>query len=641
ASRRRYAVRLFEDKKMLIVLDNCEHLVDACARMADKALRAAPHVRILASSREALGIGGEVTYRVPSLGLPDLHHLPAAESLSQYEAVKLFSDRARSAVPSFAVTNENAPAVAQICSRLDGIPLAIELAAARIGVFSAEQITARLDDRFKLLTGGSRAALPRQQTLRAMIDWSHEALSEPERALFRRLSVFAGGWTFEAAEAVCSDLEVLDLLPQLVNKSLVMAEDEAAGKRYRLLETIRQYARDKLLEAGEAENVRNLHMEYFLRLGELGGPKIDTSEILKWIPVLEAEHDNFRAAFEWSLDHDLNDSLRFVASMSYFWFRHGHGAEGILWAEEAFARAKNLPILRDEEAAREQMSVRARALQATSFLYYSQGDSKAAAEIAETCITLARKLGDRRILGTALAMAGPAKAFSGDPAGALAYAEEAIPLLRTLGEDLGLSMALGMMAQVMGMIRGFKAAEAFEQESLALLSGAPNTWNATMGYFSSGRGAMFRGDYATARERFAKCLPAFQEMGDLHRVCMIQSELAHMDRYEGRYEAAEKAYRETILAWQKLGHRAAIAHQLESFGFLAIRREAHERAARLFGAGEALREKIKIFMNPAEQVEYGKEVAGLRAALDEETFSSARAQGRLMSMEAAIDYALE
>jgi predicted ATPase/class 3 adenylate cyclase len=627
-------------KQLLLILDNCEHMVEACARITDLFLRTSPRMKILASSREALGISGEAVFRVPSLSLPDAVHI-TPEALAESESAQLFIERARAVDPKFTLTAKNATAVAQICSRLDGIPLAIELAAARAGVFSAEQIAARLDDRFKLLTGGSRTALPRQQTLRAMIDWSHETLSEGERALFRRLSVFAGGWTFEAAEAVCADLEVLDLLPQLVNKSLVMAEDEAAGKRYRFLETIRQYARDKLLEAGEAEEVRNLHMDYFLHLAERAGPMMDTAEMAMWTPVLEAEYDNSRAAFEWSLDHDVNASLRFVGSLGYFWFRRGHGAEGIQWAEEAFARARQLPVPQEGEAARQEMAVRTRALQATSFLYYSQGDSRGAVEMAEACIALARELGDRSVLGSALAMAGTAKAFTGDAAGAIAYAEEAIPLLRALGEELGLSMALGMMAQVMGMVKGdFKAAEALEQESLDVLNEGTHPWSTAMGYFASGRGAMFRGDYATARERFARCLPTFQRMGDPHRVCMIQSELAHMDRYEGRYKQAEQTYHETLPVWQKLGHRAAIAHQLECFAFLAIRRDAPERAARLFGAAEALREKINIVMSPMEHVEYGKEVAALRASLDEEAFTSAWAAGRAMTMEAAIDYAL-
>src|SRR5215216_1319610 len=265
-------------KKILIILDNCEHLVYACAQMADRLLRAAPDTRILASSREALGIGGEVTYRVPSLGLPDISNLPPLELLSQYEAIHLFVDRATAAVPSFTVTNDNAPALAQVCHRLDGIPLAIELAAAKVRVLSVEQIAKRLDDRFRLLTGGSRTVLERHQTLRAAIDWSYNLLSAAEQVLFRRLSVFVGGWTLEAAELVCEgetvkSEDILNLLEQLINKSLVIKEQEGNEARYRMLETIRQYASEKLLEAKGVETIRDKHLAYFVKLVEQAEPE--------------------------------------------------------------------------------------------------------------------------------------------------------------------------------------------------------------------------------------------------------------------------------------------------------------------------------------------------------------------------------
>ena len=261
------------EKQMLIILDNCEHLVDTCAMVADRILRAAPDTQILASSREALGIGGEVTYRVPSLELPDIAHLPPVDSLSQYEAVKLFIDRATSAVPTFTVTKDNAPALAQVCHHLDGIPLAIELAAAKIRVLSVNQIAKRLGDRFRLLTGGSRTVLERHQTLRAAIDWSYNLLLPAEQVLFQRLSVFVGGWTLEAAEAVCAieslkSEEVVNLLEQLINKSLIITEEVEHESRYHMLETIRQYADEKLVESGERETIRERHLDYYMQLAE-------------------------------------------------------------------------------------------------------------------------------------------------------------------------------------------------------------------------------------------------------------------------------------------------------------------------------------------------------------------------------------
>jgi predicted ATPase/class 3 adenylate cyclase len=332
------------DKNTLILLDNCEHLVDACARMADKILHTAPHVRILASSREALGIAGEVTYRVPSLGLPDLTRLPSIESLSQYEAVKLFIERAVSAVSTFKVTNENAPSVAQICYRLDGIPLALELAAAKVRVLNVEQIARRLDDLFHLLRGGSRMALEHHQTLRAAIDWSYNLLPVSERVFFERLSVFAGGWTLEAAESVCSDStidreDVLDLLEHLINKSMAVVEEGPHETRYRFLETIRRYAHEKLVESGESETLRDKHLEYFLSLAETASPHLIRPEQLEWLSRLEADYENLRTALHWAMGRPSADAaLRLTGAMAFYWNVRDYLLEGIQWMDQALGK---------------------------------------------------------------------------------------------------------------------------------------------------------------------------------------------------------------------------------------------------------------------------------------------------------------
>jgi len=332
------------EKQMLIILDNCEHLVDACARLADRILHAAPNTRIFASSREALGIGGEVTYRVPSLGLPDLSHLPPVESLSQYEAVKLFIDRATSAVPTFTMTNDNAPALAQVCHHLDGIPLAIELAAAKIRVLSVEQIAKRLDDRFRLLTGGSRTVLERHQTLRAAIDWSYNLLSTVEQVLFQRLSIFVGGWTLEAAESVCADgliksEDVLNLMEQLIHKSLVIKGEEENESRYHMLETIRQYANEKLIESSESNTLRGRHLEYFLALAETAEPHLIRPEQLEWLPVLDADYENLRLALAWALEKELAElSLRLCVALGMFWVIRCYWIEGSNWLASALAK---------------------------------------------------------------------------------------------------------------------------------------------------------------------------------------------------------------------------------------------------------------------------------------------------------------
>jgi predicted ATPase len=361
------------DKKMLILLDNCEHLVDACAQMADKILHTAPHVRILASSREALGIAGEVTYRVPSLGLPDVTRLPSIESLSQYEAVKLFIERAVSAVPTFKVTNENAPFVAQICYRLDGIPLALELAAAKVRVLNVEQIARRLDDLFHLLRGGSRTALGHHQTLRAAIDWSYNLLPVVEQVFFKRLSVFAGGWTLEAAESVCSDApvdrdDVLDLLEHLINKSMIVVDEGPHETRYRFLETMRKYAHEKLLESGESENLRDKHLEYYLYLVETASPLLIRPDQLKELARIEADYENLRQALHWAMGRpSAETALRLTGAMGFYWNVRDYLLEGIQWMDQALGRDW-------EETSRIQKSARAKVLNGKATIAHELDD---------------------------------------------------------------------------------------------------------------------------------------------------------------------------------------------------------------------------------------------------------------------------
>jgi predicted ATPase len=293
------------NKTLLLLLDNCEHLLDASARLVDELLQECPQLKVLVSSREPLGIAGEVTYLVPSLALPDPLNLPSIDVLSQFDSVRLFIERAVSVKSDFSVTKENAPAMAQVCSRLDGIPLAIELAAARVKGLAVEQIAKRLDDRFRLLTAGSRTALPRHQTLVAMIEWSYDLLSEPEKALLRGLSVFIGDWTLEAAEAVCAEpgdgaADVMDLLLRLVDKSLVTLQEQGGQARYRMLETIREFARQRLSESGDEPRLREQHLEYFLLFSEQAQPRLSSAQAWIWLQQLGAEFENLRDALEWA-----------------------------------------------------------------------------------------------------------------------------------------------------------------------------------------------------------------------------------------------------------------------------------------------------------------------------------------------------
>lgn len=615
------------EKKLLLILDNCEHLIAACARLADDLLHQSAGLKILANSREALGIAGEMAYRTP----------PLADS----ESTRLFLERARAASSNLALTGSNLSSVAQICSRLDGIPLAIELAAARTKLFSVDQIAARLDDRFKLLTGGSRTALPRQQTLRAMIDWSYDLLSEEERALLRRLSVFAGGWTFEAAEFICPNLDVLDLLAQLVNKSLALVDDEGGeSTRYHMLETIRQYGRDKLLDAGESFEVRNIHARYFLQMAETAEPQLYKADAGKLLSLLENERDNFRVALEWTTDKDLETALRVFYALQFYWIRNGQQALGRILAEAAIASAEALPPLEGEAAFRRKLFI-ARALSTLTAVAMSQGDNRYAREAAEKCKFYATEIGNKGLVARALSFSCAGRLSVGDIEGVEAWSQEALQSARQSDDAFALGMSLGVTSEYLMITdKNPEMAREYASQSAKILKEHDYQWGYAVILLGIGLVAKYKGDYRFARENFNNILPLFREMGDMQRVVIIQSEFGHMERYEGNIDKAEQAYRETIPEWQKFGHRSAVANQLESLAFIAIARKQGVRAVRLLGAAQALREKVNIQMSPFERIEYDKQVTELRNSMEEKSFLNLWSDGRLMTMEQAVQYAL-
>lgn len=643
-------------KHTLLVLDNCEHLIEACARLSSHFLQACPKLKMIASSREALGIPGETVYRVPSLSMPPAQAgvpltgtFPTAgtsNGLMDYESIRLFTERATKANPAFALTQDNAPYVAQICQRLDGIPLAIELAAARVKLFTPQQIAERLGDRFKLLTGGSRTALPRQQTLRALIDWSYLTLNESEQQVLRCLAVFAGGWTFEAAEAVAGEVEALDGLSGLVNKSLVNVEEKegetgypAGGSlRYRYLETIRQYAMEKLLESGEAENTRDRHLAYFEEYARRAQEHFDTAQRLLWMNRLEVEHDNIRSALGWALESDPESALRMVCSLPVFWLSRSYLTEGSNWCQAALSRTQavspdgpNLDPLR------------AQAYTALAMISINRGDHRTGQSAAAQAVGLARQFEDQLLLARALNFLGLSSAFLGEVALAFDSLHESEALCRKFGYDDELARVLLSLVYVTLEVQGPQAAEKLQpylEESLALSQGSvePEATVRTEGILA--RLAYFRGDLAEARKHADLMLDLHREMGDHHSVTGHQSVMAHVARQAGNFKEALALYRETLPDWQKIGHRGAVAHQLECFAFIAIAREQGERAVKLLSAAEALRAASNSPRTPQERIEYEREFASLRAGMDEKTFDLLWAQGGAMSMEQAIDLAL-
>jgi non-specific serine/threonine protein kinase len=716
------------------MLDNCEHLIAACAQVAETLLQACPNLRILATSRETLGIAGESAFGVPSLSVPDPRRVPSVEvdlesDLIPYEGVRLFIDRAVAVQPNFEMTNANAPAVAQICYRLDGIPLAIELAAARVKALSVEQIAARLDDRFRLLTGGSRTALPRHQTLQALIDWSHDLLSEVERVLLHRLSVFAGGWTLEAAETVCAGDsipadDVMDLLTRLVDKSLVLVEERNGEARYRMLDMIRQYAREKLLESGEAARVRARHLGFFLKLAEEAESELRGAKQRMWLNRLEAEHDNLRAALGWTQGGGETElGLWLAGALFWFWLLRGNANEGRTWLEGMLSLAGES----------ERGQARAKALRAAGSLAVGQGDLVAGRSRLDESLATFRELGDQQGAADALHGLGRAAYFQGDYAAARSLLEESLSMSQAAGYEWGSAQALNGLGMVILVQGDYAQARPHFEDSVAKFRELGDKWSLSYSLTALGEEALRRGDYATARSVLEEGLAVFQELGSKSGIAMSLSELGwlalsqgdylaarsrleeslalrrelgkrsgiatalnllgavavhqgnyqqaktliekslalrkdmgsksgiawsllnlgHLAKHQGEYEQAAALFEESLNLFLELGNKIDVAECLEGLaGVAAAERQAEggrhaakdgkvDRAARLFGAAEALREIASSPLPPYRRADYDRDLAAARAQLGEEAFAAAWAEGRAMTMEQAIAYALE
>jgi predicted ATPase/DNA-binding CsgD family transcriptional regulator len=592
-------VDYLEPRKVLLVLDNCEHLVAACASLAETLLRRCPDLRVVATSREALGVVGETLFEVPPLSLPDPHHPQAVEGLPHYEASRLFVERARTVRPEFSVTAGNAMAIAQVCYRLDGMPLAIELAAARIRVLSVDQISTRLDDSFRLLSGGGRSVLARQRTLRATMDWSYGLLDETERALFRRLSVFAGGFTLGAAEAVCAgeDLEgdkVLDLLASLVDKSLVIVEEQDGEARYRLLETMRQYGREKLQESGEDEPVRRRHAEYYLALAE--EPEPDLREQGAWLLRLGTEHDNFRAALRWTLGPEAQDpdlGLRLATALGHrrFWAVYGLD-EGLAWLERGLER--------DKAASK---PLRADALSHAGWIANVQGNYDKALGLLEDNYVVSKEIGQNQTVAVSLVQLGQFLTMHGSEKERIeALREETEALLPELSDP----QLIGPLLIFLGLV------------------------------------ALNEDDYPQTTALLEEGLQMFREIGDPYGTAICCGTLGFVALVQRDVDRADAWFEEALISLRELRDRVGILHCLTGEASVNHLRGTPARAARLWGAAEALGEAASVSILPALEARYDYEehVAAVRSRLGEEAFDAAWAEGRKMTPEEAIEYAL-
>jgi len=582
-------------RRLTLVLDNCEHLIQATAMLAETLLHVCPHLRIVATSRENLGVEGEIEFPVPPMSVPDSHRELTRDELHNSEAVRLFLDRAKAVAPQFALTDRNAKTIAEVCRRLDGIPLAIELAAARLKVLTVEQVLARLDDCFRLLITAGRSQLPRHQTLRATIDWSYDLLNKEERALLRRVSVFAGGWTLEAVEEICAGdgidrIEVLDLLSHLVDKSLVLMTDAGGEARYRLLETIRQYASGKLIEANESESVVQRHVDYFLRFAETIAPRINTSDRPHWLLVLGSEHDNIRAALRCAAERgDTETELRLCEALFFFWFYRGYWTEGRAWIRDALERS----------AGEGGTELRGRAMKSDGMLASFIGDHAAARQRLEESASIHRKTGNQLSLSGALVFLGY-ELLESDHVRARAVIEEGISILRHTNEKFVLAMSLNHLGAVVFVEK----------------------------------------DYAAAQSCYAEAASIARELNDNLAIGSALRGLGAVAVRQGQYDLAASHLKESLVALLEIDHTWFLSRVLDTLAEMHFAQGNNEHAARLFGAAAAARETVGASVFGFYRDEYERLMSAARERLGEDSFKKLWTEGRGLTLHQAVDYAL-
>jgi predicted ATPase len=633
-------IQYLQGRQLLLVLDNCEHLLDACAELVDALLHACPGLRILATSREGLDVAGELTFRVPPLSRPTLGLPASPDQIIEYEAVQLFVERAQAHRPNFGLTERNLEAVHSICSRLDGLPLAIELAASRIRSLSVEDIDSRLDQRFQLLTGGPRTALPRHRTLRAALDWSYELLSPPEQVLLRRLSVFAGGWTLEAAEVSCAGdpighWEVPGALSKLVGKSLVELDEREDGARYWLLETMRRYGYEKLMETGETVQMHEKHLAWCLNLAKEGAPALLGPDQVSWLNRLTAEQDNLRAALSWSTAVETQRGsgpaagLRLAGALWRFWWMRGFPHEGRRRLDLTLATGGAAPAF-----------LRARALIGAGVLAADQGDYTRARALHEESLTIWRSLGDPSSAAEALNNLGSVVQQQGDYGAARLLHEESLALWRAQGEVRGIARALNQLACIARDDQGdYRLAGALLEESLALRRSQRNGRGIAIALNNLGLVACYQGDYARARGLLEGSLTLRQSQGDTRGIANSLGNLGRVAVGLGDYVAGRSLYQRSLALRCDQGDRRGIVECLEGLAMTACLNQEPLCATRLLGAAEALREAIGFRrLQPIHETP-DETIGAIMKKLGEAAFAAAWNEGRTMGLERAVDLA--
>ncbi len=617
---------------MLLLIDNFEHML-AAAPMLAELIAVAPNLKLLVTSRAALRVYHEQEFPVPPLALPDPKSLPSLETLLQYSAIALFTQRAASVKPDFKLNEDNAAAVAEICSRLDGLPLAIELAAARAKLLSPSAMLTRLASRLQLLTGGARDLPARQQTLRQTIDWSYDLLSAPEQKLFRRLSVFIGGCTLEAVESVCDarqdlELDILDGMASMVDKSLARQIEQPDGEpRFAMLETIREYGMGKMAESKEEAQTRRAHAAYCLVLAEEGAAEDSAANQKSWLDRFDLEHDNFRAALDWLTESGNGEwGLRLGVALFRFWETREHLAEG---------RARLGKLLKIE-AAKAPVNARVRALFAAGVLAGEQGDYVAADVLLKESLEIGRSLDDKRSIAVSLNALAVTARDRGDLAVSRQLFEESLALWRELHDGLAVARALSNLANVVKLEEDYTQARALYEECLAIFRELGDRTGAAWALNHQGDVARDQGNSEAARSLYEQSLATFRELRDQWGIAGSLADLGNLAREQGDYRAADALYRESIGVFQALEHKRGIARLLESFACSAAAQSQAERSLRLAGASAALRQSIGAPLTPAEQAKLEKGLEPARQGLPTATGRTAWLEGWVMPIEKAI-----
>jgi predicted ATPase len=664
-------------KRCLLLLDNCEHLLEASANLADALLHGCPKLQVLATSREALGIAGESTYRVPSLSVPGLHQTQTPEGLIDFESVRLFVERAKAVRSDFEVTPRNAPSLAAVCHRLDGIPLALELAAARVTAMPVEQIETRLDGCFRLLTGGSRTAMPRQQTLRALIDWSYDLLNDQERTLLSRISVFQGGWRLESAEEVCvgggvEKHDVLDLLSSLVGKSLVVYIENEGVARYRLLETVRQYALDRQEESGQADALREKHLNHFLAFAHQAASHLKGADQAEWFRRLDEEHENLRTTLQRSVANvESSADLQLCGDLMRFWMTRGFLSEGRVWSERAL----------NKEAGLRRTKERAVALGAAGVIAWMQGDYPEARSRHEEALSIRRELGDQSGIAASLGNLGLVAMDASDYPGAQAFHVESLRIRRELGDPWSISASLNNLGLVELRLGSLQFARDCFEESLTLCKETGDVRGIASAFNNLGIAAYDQGDYVGSKLYCEEGLTVSRQIGDFVRTAValnnlgivayeqhnFELALAYLeeglairkeigDRWGiatshhnlgsvafqvGDYGAAQELERKSLAIREEIGDRVGIITSLESFASLALKGDKPQLAATLWGAADKLREDLNAPLPENKREGRNRECTEALQTLGDVAFDTAKANGRALELKGAIALALD